>query len=100
MGLWCIGGCGMGQQTATIIIESRALMREALISLMVSFSLGVTGSGASAADMGNVGMAQVPGLVIFGALPPKEVAATAGKARKLWPKAKLVFLFEQASPGD
>src|SRR5215471_14119926 len=94
------GGCGMGQWEAAII-EPRALMREALISLMTSHSYHVVGAVASTSDIDkSMLVADVPRLVILGALPTGDAIAAAGSIRKLWPETKIILLFEDASSAD
>src|ERR1700750_2533566 len=91
----------MGNGVATIIIEPRLLVREALVSLMASHSYHVVGGLASTADIdSSVLAAEAPKLVILSALPAENVAAAANRIRKLWPEAKIVFLFEHASSAD
>jgi len=83
------------------IIEPRALMREALISLMTSHSCHVVGAVASTTDIDKSMLgADVPKLVILGGLPAEEAVAAAGDVRKLWPETKIILLFEDASSAD
>jgi two-component system, NarL family, nitrate/nitrite response regulator NarL len=96
----CVGA-GMGQIVATVVIEPRSLVREALVSLMASHSYQVIGSIASTTDIGNsLLVADAPRLVILGALPADEAAAAAASIRKLWPETKIILLFERASAAD
>ena len=91
----------MGQCGAAIVIEPRALMREALISLMKSHSYHVLGAVASTTDIDkSVLVADAPNLVILGALPAEEATTAAGSVRKLWPETKIILLFEHASSVD
>lgn len=91
----------MGQGATTIVIESRLLVREALVSLMASYSYRVVGGFTSTADIDrSLPAADVPELVILSALPANEAASAAGSIRKLWPKTKIVLLFDHASPAD
>jgi len=91
----------MGQCVATIVIEPRSLVREALVSLMASHSYHVVGGVASTADIGNTLLvADAPRLVVLGALPADEATAAAGSIRKLWSEAKIILLFEHASSAD
>jgi len=91
----------MGQCVATLVIEPRSLVREALVSLMASHSYQVVGGVASTADIGDsLLVADAPRLVILGALPADEAAAAAGSIRKLWPQSKVILLFERASSAD
>mgnify|MGYP003909274857 CR=1 FL=1 len=96
----CVWGLKMGQCVDTIVIEPRSLVREALVSLMVSHSYQVIGSIASATDIGTLLVADAPRLVILGALPADEAAAAATSIRKLWSEAKIILLFERASAAD
>jgi len=83
------------------IIEPRALVREALISLMTSHSYRVVGAVASTTDIDKSMLgADVPKLVILGALPAEEAVAAAGCVRKRWPETKIILLFEHASSAD
>jgi two-component system nitrate/nitrite response regulator NarL len=91
----------MGERVATIIIEPRLLVREALVSLMASHSYDVVCGVASASDIDNsLLVAGARKLVIIGALPAADVAEAANSVRKLWPETKIVLLFEHASPAD
>jgi two-component system, NarL family, nitrate/nitrite response regulator NarL len=91
----------MGERVATIIIEPRLLVREALVSLMASHSYQVVCGVASSADIANsLLVPDVPKLVIIGALPAEDAAAAASSVRKLLPEAKIVLLFDHASPAD
>ena len=91
----------MGGQVATIIIEPRLLVREALASLMASHSYHVVGGVASTADIDDTSLAaHAPKLVILGAPPGEDVAPAASSIRKLWPESKIVLLFDHASPAD
>lgn len=47
------GGADMGRCVATIVIEPRSLVREALVSLLTSHSYEVVGGVASTADIDN-----------------------------------------------
>src|SRR3979490_196835 len=91
----------MGQCVATIVIEPRLLVREALVSLMASHSYQVVGGVASTADIDNsLLVADAPRLVILGPLPADEAAGAAGSIRKLWPETKIILLFARASSAD
>ena len=91
----------MQQSIATIVIEPRSLVREALVSLMASHSYQVVGSFASTADIENSLLAaDAPRLVILGALPADEAASAAASIRKLWPETKIILLFDRASSAD
>src|SRR5215471_15325136 len=94
------GSRGMGQWGAAII-EPRALMREALISLMTSHSYHVIGAVASTSDIDkSMLVADVPRLVILGTLPAEDAIAAAGNVRRQWPDTKIILLFEHASSAD
>jgi two-component system nitrate/nitrite response regulator NarL len=91
----------MEKCVATIVIEPRLLVREALVSLMASHSYPVVGGVASTADIDNSLFAtDAPGLVILGPLPADEAASAAGSIRKLWPESKIILLFDRASSVD
>jgi two-component system nitrate/nitrite response regulator NarL len=94
-------GAEMGKRIATLIIEPRSLVCEGLVSLMASHSYHVMGGVASTADIdGALPVADVPRLVILGALPAEEVAAAASCIRERWSDTKIVLLFERASSAD
>ena len=90
----------MEQCVATIVIEPRLLVREALVSLMASHSYQVIGGVASTADIDNSLLASAPRLVILGPLPADEAAGAADSIRKLWPETKIILLFDRASSSD
>lgn len=91
----------MGQCVATMVIEPRSLVREALVSLMASHSYQIIGDVASTADIDkSLPVTDTPRLVILGALPVDEAASAAGCIRRLWPEAKIILLFDRASSGD
>jgi two-component system nitrate/nitrite response regulator NarL len=95
-----LGVKGMGQ-IATIVIEPRSLVREALVSLMASHSYQVVGSFASTGQIeSSLVVEDAPGLVILGELPADEAASAAGSIRKLWPETKIVLLFDRGSSAD
>ena len=86
---------------ATMIIEPRSLVREALVSLMVSHSYQIVGDVASTADIdGSFRVEDAPRLVLLGALPVDEAASAASRIRRRWGEAKIILLFDHASPGD
>ena len=91
----------MEERIATLIIEPRSLVREGLVSLMASHSYHVIGGVGSTADIdSSLLVADVPRLVILGALPAEEAAPAGSCIRKLWPDTKIVLLFERASSTD
>jgi two-component system nitrate/nitrite response regulator NarL len=84
-----------------MVIEPRSLVREALVSLMESYSYQIVGDVASTADIDkSLLVADAPRLVILGGLPVDEAASAAGHIRELWPEAKIILLFDSASSGD
>lgn len=86
---------------ATIIIEPRLLVREALESLMESHSYHFVCGASSAADIENSSIvAEGPKLVVLSALSAENAASEAANIRKLWPDSKVVLLFEHLSPAD
>jgi two-component system, NarL family, nitrate/nitrite response regulator NarL len=94
-------GCGMGERVATIVIEPRLLVREALVSLMAAHSYHVVSSFASTTDIESSPLAaDPPELVIFGALPTRDAVTSATGIRKLWAKTKIILLFEHATSAD
>ena len=91
----------MGNCIATVIVEPRSLVREALVSLMESNSYDVVCSVASAADIERSAFEEVqPKLVILGALPAEHVAEAASSIRRCWQDVKIIMLFEKASSRD
>lgn len=91
----------MGDRVATVVIEARSLMREALVSLMESHSYEVIRSIGSPADIDcSVLEEEQPKLVILGALPTDRVTDTTSSIRKCWQNAKIIVLFENASSAD
>ncbi len=90
----------MGQSVATVVIEPRSLVREALVSLMTSHSYQIVGEVASPAEINkSLIVAGAPRLVILSALPVEEAASAAGRIRGLWPEAKIILLLDRASRG-
>ena len=88
----------MGMQVATIIIEPRLLVRQALESLMMQHSYRVICGVGSVADIANsTNLADEPRLAILGAQSADRAAIEAVGLRKLWPDSKIILLFEQAS---
>ena len=91
----------MGERIATLIIEPRSLVCEGLVSLMARHSYHMVGAIGSTADIDNASLvADVPRLVILGALPAEEATTAASRIRKLWPDTKIILLFERASATD
>lgn len=94
-------GAAMRQSVATMILEPRSLVREALVSLMVGHSFRIVGNIASATDIDKFSTtADAPRLVILSALPVDEASSVARHIRELWPEAKIILLFERASLSD
>jgi two-component system, NarL family, nitrate/nitrite response regulator NarL len=88
----------MGDGTSTVIIESRSLIRAALVSLIESHSYHVVGSIASMTDIDCGALKEVqPKLVILGMMPADRVAEAASSIRRRWQDAKIIMLFEKAS---
>jgi two-component system nitrate/nitrite response regulator NarL len=86
---------------ATIIIEPRLLVREALESLMENHSYHFVCGASSAADIEHSSIvAEGPKLVVLSALSADNAVAEAVSIRKLWPDSKIVLLFEHLSPAD
>jgi len=91
----------MQQNIATIVIEPRSLVREALVSLMASHSYQVVGSFASTTNVeSSLLAADAPRLVILGALPADEAVSAASSIRKRWPTTKIILLFDRTSSAD
>ena len=86
---------------ATIIIEPRLLVREALESLMENHSYHFVCGASSAADIENSSIvAEGPKLIVLSALSAENAVIEAVSIRKLWPDSKIVLLFEHLSPAD
>jgi len=91
----------MGSKLATIVVESRLLVREALKSLMANNSYRVVCDIASTAEFSAMsGLSDGPKLVILGAQSTENVLSEAVSARKLWPDSKIILLYEYLSPAD
>ena len=91
----------MGAWVATIIIEPRFLVREALASLLGDLSYRVVGSFGTMAEIRS---SSIDGdgrkLVILGALSAKDAANEAVKIRKLWPDSKIMLLLDSVFSGE
>ena len=88
----------MEHRIATVIVEPRSLVREALVSLMESNSYHVLCSVGSAADIESGAIRELqPKLVILGALPAESVAEAANSIRRCWQDVKIIMLFEKVS---
>ena len=90
----------MGPRLATIVVESRLLVREALKSLMAKHSYRVVCDVASTAEISGATISEKPKLVILGAQSADNALTEAVDIRKLWPDSKIILLFEHASPAD
>jgi len=91
----------MGNCIATVIVEPRALMREALVSLMERNAYHVVCSANSVADIEDDAFQEVqPKLVILGALPAERAAEATSIVRRRWQGAKIIVLFEKSSSVD
>jgi two-component system, NarL family, nitrate/nitrite response regulator NarL len=91
----------MTTKVATIIIEPRLLVREALESLMANHSYRIVCRVGASADIGSPSIvADGPKLVILGGQSADKAVAEALGVRKLWPDSKIILLFEFASLAD
>ena len=96
-----VRGTGMGTGPATIIIEPRLLVREALELLMGSHSYRVVCGFGSIADIAESPIvADGPELVILGTQSTESAVSGADSIRRLWPGSKIILLFDYASPAD
>jgi len=106
--LWLVWGQGnngsvghfMKPRLATIVVESRLLVREALKSLMAKHSYRVVCDVGSAAAISAAAISEEPKLVILGAQSADKAVAEAVAIRKLWPDSKIILLYEDASLAD
>jgi two-component system, NarL family, nitrate/nitrite response regulator NarL len=91
----------MGPRPATIVVESRLLVRQALKLLMEESSYRVVCEVGSISAIGlpTVGSDE-PRLVILGAQSADTALIEAVGARRLWPDSKIILLYEYASPDD
>ena len=91
----------MGSRLATIIVESRLLVREALKSLMAKNAYRVVCDIGSTAEIsGAATLSDEPKLVILGARSADNALSEAVSARKLWPDSKIILLCEYVSPAE
>jgi two-component system nitrate/nitrite response regulator NarL len=103
---WDSGALGqwvgvMGSRLATIVVESRLLVREALKSLMAKNSYRVVCDVGSTAEIsGAPTLSDEPKLVILGAQSADNALTEAISARRLWPDSKIILLCEDVSPAD
>jgi two-component system nitrate/nitrite response regulator NarL len=100
---WGVGTVGdvMESRLATIVVESRLLVREALKSLMAKNSYRVVRDVGSTAEISGAStLSEEPKLVILGAQSADNALSQAANARKLWPDSKIILLYEYLSPAD
>src|SRR5258708_32658477 len=91
----------MGSRLATIVVESRLLVREALKSLMAKNSYRVVCDIGSTAEFSTASvLADGPKLVILGAQSAENALSDAVSARKLWPVSKIILLCHHVSPAE
>ena len=90
----------MGSRLATIVVESRLLVREALKSLMTKHSYRVVCDVGSTAGISAATISNPPRLAILGAQSADRAVTEAGAIRKLWPDSKVILLYENASLAD
>ena len=100
---WGVGTVGdvMESRLATIVVESRLLVREALKSLMAKNAYRVVRDVGSTAEISGAStLSEEPKLVILGAQSADNALSQAANARKLWPDSKIILLYEYLSPAD
>ena len=91
----------MESKLATIVVESRSLVREALKSLMAKNSCRIICDIGSTAEMSGAStLSEEPKLVILGAHSVDNTLTEVDSARRLWPDSKIVLLYEYLSPAD
>jgi two-component system nitrate/nitrite response regulator NarL len=91
----------MESKLATIVVESRLLVREALKSLMAKNSCRVICDIGSTAEVSGAStLSEEPKLVILGAQSADNAPTEAVRARSLWPDSKIVLLYDYLSPTD
>jgi two-component system, NarL family, nitrate/nitrite response regulator NarL len=91
----------MGSKLATIVVESRLLVREALKSLMAKNSYRVVCDVGSTAEISGAStLSDEPKLVILGAQSADNALTEAASARQLWPDSKIILLYECLPPAD
>ena len=91
----------MEPRPATIVVESRLLVRKALKLLMEESSYRVVCEVESISGIGfpTIGSDE-PRLVILGPQSADTALNEAVSARRLWPDSKIILLYEYASPAD
>ena len=101
LALWAwVCGWTMGANLATVVVEPRLLVREALKSLMANNSCHVVCDVGSTAEISIAAVSDEPKLVVLGAQSADDAVAEADAIRKLWPDSKIILLYEHASPAD
>ena len=90
----------MKPNLATIVVESRLLVREALKSLMAKHSYRVVCDVGSTAEISAVTISEGPKLVILGAQLAAKAVTEAAAIRELGPDSKILLLYEHASLAD
>jgi two-component system, NarL family, nitrate/nitrite response regulator NarL len=88
----------MSDRVATIIIEPRSLVREALESLMATHSYRVVyGIGSTASIPNPAVVSDGPKLVILSGPSIDEAVSEATVIRQMWPDSKIMLLFESTA---
>jgi two-component system nitrate/nitrite response regulator NarL len=90
----------MGSSLATVVVEPRLLVREALKSLMANNSYPVVCDVGSTAEIAVAAVSDEPKLVVLGAQSADNALNEAVAIRKLWPDSKIILLYEHASAAD
>ena len=91
----------MGSGLATIVVESRLLVREALKSLMVKHSYRVICDIGSTAEISGAStLSEEAKLVVLGAQSADNALTESVNARKLWSDSKIILLYDDVSPSD
>ena len=91
----------MKSKLATIVVESRLLIREALKSLMAKNSYRVICDIGSTAEISGAStLSEEPKLVILGAQSADNALTEAASAHRLWPDSKIILLYDYLSPAD
>jgi two-component system nitrate/nitrite response regulator NarL len=91
----------MAKRVATVIIEPRQVLREALELLMGNHSYRVISGLGSVADIVDSSLtAEGPKLVILGTQSIDDAVVGAFELRRLWPGCKIILLFDGAGIAD
>ncbi|WP_170303584.1 hypothetical protein [Reyranella soli] len=91
----------IGKLVATLIVEPRSLVRQALGSLMVSHSYLVIGSVASTADIDSSFACRSRAQACHpGRTAGREGCSCRELLRELWPETRIILLFERTSSSD